>query len=211
MPTLLRLRGTAGRALSVALVLAVAGLFFGMGPLLVRNDPLQQADAVHVLAGSRMDRPLEGAMLLKEGYAGILVLTREKPDAAERLLASRYGIAYMSSADRARDILQRIVPAESIIVPPGLHDNTAQEATTITRLAREHGWKRVIVVTSVYHTRRAGYALRRALGDVDVEILVRATRYDDARPWSWWLHRADMKYVASEAPKFLAYLLGLAD
>jgi uncharacterized SAM-binding protein YcdF (DUF218 family) len=37
----------------------------------------------------------------------------------------------------------------------GPNENTRDEALSLARICRERGWKRVIVVTSPYHSRRA--------------------------------------------------------
>lgn len=212
MSTPSRARGLVGRVLLRVAVAALLGLFLGLGRLLSVNDPLDKADAIYVLAGSRMDRPLEGAFLYQEGYGSVLVLSRDKPDGAERYLETRHAIPYRSGADLARENLLAFgIPADAMLIPPELHENTAQEASTIARLARERAWRRVIVVTSVYHTQRAGYALHRALSGTGVEVLMRWPRLEEARPATWWLNRDDLKYVASEAPKFAAYFLGLAE
>ena len=70
-------------------------------------------------------------------------------------------------------------------------------------------WRRMIVVTSKYHLRRAGYAFRREFEGTGVEIVMRGSRYDKSDPEHWWASRADLRWMLSEAPKFAAYLLGL--
>jgi uncharacterized SAM-binding protein YcdF (DUF218 family) len=69
--------------------------------------------------------------------------------------------------------------------------------------------RRVIVVTSKYHTRRARFAFARELKGSNVQIVIRASRYDTAKPERWWTNRADYRYVTSELQKLIAYKLGL--
>src|SRR5690348_13259148 len=116
-----------------------------------------------------MDRPLEAADLYREGWASRIVLTyglRER--SLDELI--RRGVTVPSDEDIARDLLVRSgIPATAILLPPRVHDNTAQEAQTFRELAVQNGWRRVIVVTSRYHLRRAGFAIRRELSGTGVE------------------------------------------
>ncbi len=198
---------------SVALLVLVLGTaaFLRLGTVFYEEDPLQPVDAVFPLAGSEFDRQLEAADLFKAGYGRAIVLTVGNRERSVEELKSR-GINVPSSADFARDIFTQLgIPASAIIVPPIIHDNTAHEAHTLVQLAREHGWHRVMVVTSKFHTRRAGFAFRRALKGSGVEVVVRSTRYDPANPARWWASRADLRWVLSEGPKFAAYVLGLRE
>ena len=101
------------------------------------------------------------------------------------------------------------VPESAVETLPGSLDNTAQEAAAVHEMAAARHWHRVIVVTSKYHTRRARFAFVREFTGANVQILMRASRYDPAKPERWWTTRADARYVASELEKLLAYKLGL--
>ncbi len=106
-------------------------------------------------------------------------------------------------------LLQLGVPVDALITPDRIHDNTGEEAQTLRALARSRGWRRVIVVTSKYHLRRTALACRRAMAGSGVEIVMRGSRYDRATPGRWWARRSDIRWVASELPKFIAYSLGI--
>ena len=175
----------------------------------MKEDPLQRADAIAVLAGTSMDRPLEAADLYREGYAPRIVLTHRSPEASYETLAER-GVAVSSEADEQREILVRIgVPTNAIVVPQRIHDNTAQEAQTFRALAVAHGWRRLIIVTSKYHLRRAGFAIRREMDGTDVQIEMHGTRYEEVHPDRWWTTRSDLRWVLDEGAKLIAYRLGL--
>jgi uncharacterized SAM-binding protein YcdF (DUF218 family) len=202
------------RLISVLILLAAAAsgtyTFVQLGPFLTREDPLVKADAVFVLAGTRMVRPLEAADLYLEGYASQLVITRDlQEERAYRNLAGR-GHPFAADAERAQDLFLMLgIPGSAILIPDRNHDSTAAEAVTLRELAAQHGWRRVIVVTSRYHLRRARFAMRRELRGTGLEVTMRASRYDPMRSDQWWTRRAEIRWVASEVPKLVAYLLGL--
>ena len=192
-------------------VLAVLGAYaiVNLGTFLAREDPLSKGDAIFVLAGTQMTRALEGGDLYLEGYAPRLVLSRENLEPAFAVIERR-GAKLSSQVERARDVLINLgVPPTAIALPARLHGSTAGEAVTLRELALANRWHTVIVVTSKYHLRRAGFAMRRELDGTDVQVQMRGSRYDDSRPERWWNQRADIRDMLSELPKFAAYALGL--
>ena len=196
--------------LGIAALLIAAGVsaFVGVGRFLAREQPLEKADAIFVFAGTLAERPLEAADLFREGYAPRIVVTRATIDQATFQLEKR-GVRVPTQYDLTREVLLQLgVPAGVLVTPSFVHDNTGEEARTLRELALEHQWRRVILVSSKYHLRRVRLAARRALRGTDVEVVVRGSRYDDSLPDRWWTRRRDIRWVASEVPKLVAYALG---
>jgi uncharacterized SAM-binding protein YcdF (DUF218 family) len=192
--------------------LAAAG-FVGFlpfaGRFLVREDPLASADAIFVLAGSRVERWLEGYELSRERRAPLIILSPGPTSRAEIDLLSK-GVRFPSEGEVARDaLLQLGVPAEAIRILPRAVDNTAQEAQALHDISRTQTWQRIIVVTSAYHTRRARFAFRRQFDGSSIQIVVRRSRLDEAEPARWWRHRPDIRFVTSELQKLALYGMGL--
>lgn len=182
--------------------------FIHLGTFLAREDPLGKGDAIFVLAGTQMNRPLEGADLYLEGYAPRLVLSREYLESAFAIIERR-GAPLSSQVERSREVLLTLgVPATALILPDRLHGNTAEEAITLRELAAANRWRTVLVVSSKFHLRRAGLAMRRELSGTGVQVIMRGSRYDNAKLETWWRQRSDIRDVVSELPKFAAYALG---
>lgn len=193
-----------------ALALVAPACFFPFaGRFLVREDPLEPADAIVVLAGARVERWLESVELFRERQAPTIVLSPGRLEKAEMELRAK-GIRFPTEFELARDAMLELgVPAGVIQSLPDSVDNTAQEAEVLHRLVGQTHWQRIIVVTSRYHTRRTGFAFRRVFRGSPVRILIRASRYDESEPARWWRHRADIRLVTSELPKLVVYGLGL--
>jgi uncharacterized SAM-binding protein YcdF (DUF218 family) len=197
--------------LALTAAAAVASCALEGGRYLQREDPLQHADGIFVLAGARLQRALEGLDLYRDGYAPAIALSPGREETAEAVLRAR-GIPFPREAEPVRDALVAMgVPAAAVIIAPGSVDNTADEAAMLKSLAAQRGWHRVIVVTSKFHTRRAGFAMRRGLRGSGVQVVVRASRYDAADPARWWRRRPDLRFVLEEWQKLIAYRLGLAE
>lgn len=199
----------AKRLVAIGIVTLAASLIVGLGHVLTREDPLQTADAIYVLGGSWIERGLEATDLFHEGRAPHIVISNAGLDNGLRELERRrVTITRPGDAFAALMSGQLGVPADAIEVLPDDLDNTAQEAEAIRAPVAAHHWKRLIVITDRASTRRAGFAMRRALGP-DVEIIMRAPRLDRFAPGRWWQRRADIRTAMYETPKLLAYWLGL--
>ena len=201
------------RRLAIAAILALAGgtaIFLPFaGRFLVREDPLIHADAICVLDGARVERWMEAVDLYKAGYAPVVVLSPGRTEDAELILRAR-GIRYPSNATLARDaMVQMGVEASAIVIPDASVDNTAQEAEMVRGLAHARGWHSIVMITSKYHSRRAGFAFRRELRGSGVAVNVRTTRYDVSDPAHWWRRRPDVRFVVSELQKLVMYRLGI--
>jgi uncharacterized SAM-binding protein YcdF (DUF218 family) len=211
-----RLRRAAARVCAGALVIGFCGTLCFLpfaGRFLVRVDVVEPADAIFVLAGSRVDRWLEGLELYRDGKAPLVILSPGRIEASEMALRGR-GVRLPTEAELARDAMQQLgVPATAIRILPGSLDNTAQEAEALHRYTQdaESGTRlqRIIVVTSAYHTRRTRFAFRREFAEDPVRLMIHASRFDEADPGRWWQHRADIRFVTSELQKLLLYGLGL--
>jgi uncharacterized SAM-binding protein YcdF (DUF218 family) len=214
MRRVIRLLSVVPRALGLLIGLAVFAVLAFLpfaGRFLDHDDPLQKADVIFVLAGARIERWLEAVDLYREGWAPRLVLSPGPVHPIEAQLRER-GITYPREGELARQaVIAAGVPAGAVGVLPGGVDNTAHEAAELRRLLSANRAERLIVVTSRYHTRRAGYAFRRMLKDTGVQVIIRGSRYSEAHPSQWWRHRREARFILSETPKYFAYLAGLAE
>jgi uncharacterized SAM-binding protein YcdF (DUF218 family) len=203
------LRAAAGAALLGLLALAAFLPFAGR--YLVSEDPLDHADVALVLAGTRVERGLEAVDLYKEGWVTRILLSPGREEPAEAMLRAK-GVRFPTEADHAREALVQLgIPAEAIDILPVPVDNTAEEAAALHAMLGAAQWRRIIVITSRYHTRRTQFAFEREFRGMAVDVRVRASRYDEAEPGRWWANRHDFRFVTLELQKLLAYRLGLAN
>ena len=199
--------------LLVALVALVAGSwrFATLGRLLYREDPLQKADVIFVLAGARIERIAEGGELYLEGWAPRILLSRQETDGGEIALTRR-GIPVPSEADVQRDTLIKMgVPPEAIEAVDDEQSATAMETEALHDAASSRGWRTLIVVTSKLHTARAGMAMRRRFEGSGVQVIMRGSRYDASDVDRWWARRGTLRFVLFESQKMFAYWIGAAD
>jgi uncharacterized SAM-binding protein YcdF (DUF218 family) len=195
-----------------ALVL-VAGVFYVVSPTvltavgeqLIHVDPLERADAIIVLA-SRLERIIEAAGLYQQGYAPMVLLTREQRDSAEQLLIDRKVVE--SGEEQRRQVLIALgVPADAIVLLDDLVTSTVDEARAFAGWARSHPVRRLIVVTSPIHTARARLTFARALEHLPVTIIVRPASMARFQSATWWRARDTLRDGVLEWQKLLYYRL----
>jgi uncharacterized SAM-binding protein YcdF (DUF218 family) len=110
--------------------------------------PPAHADVVVVLSGGRDTRLDPALKLMRRGIAPVLAISSAGRDPkwvkARRLCDGTYGkVAFEVVCFEANPY------------------STRGEAETVSRLARTHGWHRIVVVTSTYHVTRARMLFRR--------------------------------------------------
>ena len=100
-------------------------------------------------------------------------------------------------------ILALGVPATSVVKLSHSAQNTREEAVEAARLIQARRWKRVVVVTSNYHARRARFIYGRVLPS-SVTLRVSGARDSEFDPSSWWETRQGQKLFMTE---FVGYLV----
>jgi len=188
--------------LLLLLLAAVVGtLYLFRGPLLrafadcwIVDDELEKADALVVLGGDSVqgDRARHAVGLFHQGWAPKVVLSGG-PLRAD-----------LSEADlMEKDALRQGVPAASLIVFRHPVTNTLHEALALRPLLAQHNFRKVIVVTSNFHTRRARRIFRAVYEKDGLEVRVSAAPDVRFHPDRWWQERDDRAWLFLELVKTL--------
>jgi uncharacterized SAM-binding protein YcdF (DUF218 family) len=182
----------------LALLGAIAGLIFyrqmlwAMGAVLVNYGLPQRADIVVSLAGDMSGhRILEAAELVRGGYA-------------PKVLVSGTGFAYgVPQTSLEIDFaVRRGYPREYFVPLQHQALNTRDEARVIVAQLRTLGVHSYLLVTSYYHTARAGRILRRTGPELEMHVVgARTPHWNDGY---WWKEREGEKIWLEEMAKNIA-------
>jgi len=198
--------GIAVLGVSVGGILGRVPLLTAVGRFVVEDDPPVKADAVVVLSGSIPDRIMEAVELFREGYAPRIMLSHDRHSVLVVRLRER-NVHVPRGYEINRTIAEQLgVPPSAIIDVPRTGGSTLGEARDVLEAVRRRGFHTIIVVTSKYHTRRAGLVFRHVAAD-RVRIVVRPSRYDRFRPNAWWHDREDTRRLVIEYEKLLVFWL----
>jgi uncharacterized SAM-binding protein YcdF (DUF218 family) len=161
------------------------------GRLLVRDDAPEPADLVVVLGGDFWgSRVLTGASLVARGFAPAVLIS-----------GPPYGI--MPESRLAIEwLIQRGNPAQQFIEYPIPLSSTVSEAHALLRELRRRHTRNFLLVTSNYHSRRAGLIFRILCPACRFRVI--AAPETAFSPNSWWRNEGSRNLFWKELPKLLA-------
>lgn len=170
----------------------------GVGTFLVQAGAPRKADVILVLAGDWSGaRVLKAAELAREGWA-------------PQVMVSGAGLHFGQwESELAIEMAGNSgYPRSLFISVPSQDHSTREEAVTMLREMRRRGVKRVLLVTSDTHTRRAARIYRGMGQGIEVAGVV-ASPSPGFRLETWWREREGRKAVFLEWSKTVAEWFGI--
>lgn len=193
----------------VLLILALCAvvspmLAWAAAQLLIVKSDLASPDAIVVLSGSAtyIERTDWAARLYKEGRAPVVILTNDSLITGWDGQRNPY---FYELA--AKELQKRGVPAERIQIVSDIVSGTYEESLGVRDYATTHKLKRLLIVTSAYHSRRALWSMRHACQGSGIEVGIEspAPGWQTPSPWLWWSRRWGWRVVAGEYVKMIYY------
>ncbi|MEO8052545.1 MAG: YdcF family protein, partial [Acidobacteriota bacterium] len=176
-------------ALAVLSVVFQARILGALGARLVQAGPPQKADAALVLAGDGWGfRILTAAQLERDGFVPKVLVSG--PDGAYGLHECDLAIPFA---------MKRGYPESYFVHLEHSARSTQTEAEAVLPVIRSMGVKRLIVVTSNFHTRRAGAIFRKLAPDLTIMMVAAPDKNFTAD--GWWHSREGQKTFLMEWEK----------
>lgn len=175
-----------GFAIAVALLLL---LIAGIGWYIAPRDKLVKSDAIVVVSGGdTATRTAEGIRLWKENWAPTLVFSGAAADQGTSNAAVM----------RQQAIMAGVPP--SAIITEGSSTNTRQNAEFLKPILASRDDRRIILVSSPYHTRRVKVNFQKVFGPNYQFIAAPAKDSQWARS-SWWQQPETISLTGDELSK----------
>lgn len=168
----------------------------GLSSYLRFSTPLAKADAIVVLGGATGERVYYACELYKKGYAPKLIMSGGK-------LAWELNWSELMQ----RQALQQGVFEKDILLEEEAA-STYENATFVLPIIKKQDFRKIILVTSSYHTRRAYKTFKKVFGDHDIKIMVapvKSNKHVKFRSLNWWTRHEDAQLVIFEYIKLVAY------
>jgi uncharacterized SAM-binding protein YcdF (DUF218 family) len=186
-----------------AVAILVIVMLAGAGRFLVVTRPLDAPDAIVSLASHEWERLPVARALAETHPRAIVILTRPGNVTKYTCHDCSGRVAWLESQGLSADRI-RVVN----LTAPG----TRGEADAVAQFARDQGLRRLLVVTSPYHARRALAVFRSAVKGKGIEVGVQpAFATSPAQPGRWWAAAYDRWYVSYEwaASIYYAFRFGI--
>lgn len=165
------------------------------GRFLVENDKPEKADVAVVLGGDQFgNRIIKAAQLAKAGYAPYV------------LVSSPHSLLGHESDETIEYARRRGYPVSLFRPLPHELDSTRSEADFVDGYLRDQGAKKILLVTSNYHTARAARLLRKY--SPTLQVIAVAAPDPAFTPDGWWKTREGQKTFLYEWLKTVATALG---
>ena len=183
----------------LVVIAALVGLGTRAGSFLVVERPIASPDAIISLASHEWER-LPETIRLAHRYPDALVLLTLPPVVNEY---NCHDCAHRVDLLRSNGISERLIR----VLPIKL-SGTFGEAAVAFDFARHEHIRRLLVVTSPYHTRRSLATFRSVFDDSGVDIGIEpAIATSQARPYAWWRTPYDRWYVRYEWAAMAYYVV----
>jgi uncharacterized SAM-binding protein YcdF (DUF218 family) len=171
--------------ITVALLALVTGFALNAGRMLVIDEP-RTSDVILVLAGETEHRPARAFELLGEGYTRKIVID----------VPAQGKIYEFSPLQLARRYAEDLSQKASISICPIAGLSTKAEARDAEPCLAREGAKRVLIVTSDFHTRRALDILQKEIPGISFSVA--AVRDSTQFGTRWWARRQWAKTFLDE-------------
>ena len=176
-------------ALGVLAALAI-GLAAKAGSFLVVDAP-RPSDVILVLAGETDKRPERALELLAQGYGRRIVLD----------VSTNSKIYEFTQIQLAEKYVHDLPQGASVSVCPIDGLSTKEESKDAEKCLARGSGKRVLIVTSDFHTRRALNVYQQEVPEY--EYSVAASRNGEQFGARWWTHREWAKIFVDEWLRFI--------
>lgn len=202
------------RSLKVTVVISLVLLFgwfllaWAAARWLIVERPLEKADAILMLSGSRVyaERARKTAEAYRQGVAPVIFLTDDGGYAGWSA-RRQDNPAFVELAKL--QLVAEGVPESAIEILPDEVTGTEWEAKALARHIRREGLSSVVLVTSAYHTRRAHWIFEQVLAEngtaIRVGVIHAPPGEQTPSPLVWWLKPFGWQVVAGEYVKGAAY------
>ena len=103
--------------------------------------------------------------------------------------------------------LKLIVPIITVPSLKGGATSTFDEAYDLRKFSEKEGFKRLILVTDAFHTRRAYHAFQTVFSGSGIRLEMSAARNDIYNELNWWTSDQGISAYVLESIKYPVYLL----
>lgn len=174
----------------------------GFGNFLIKEDPINQVDATFVLSGGVYERNKEAVNIYSSGNTPLIITTGGMESQVLKAAGMR-----MTDAELGRRALVDLGVPDSVIRTIKRGTSTFEESEEILGYSKSSGYNRIIVVSSMFHTRRVKWVFKKKFKDSGIDVLVKGATPENYDIQEWWEYEEALIFVNNEYVKLLYYLL----
>lgn len=151
--------------------------------VLLDQQPHTRADVLFLAAGDGNNRIAHATHLYREGYAPLIAIVSND---------RRYEYGSSPASDLKLELLKAGVPEDALYTEE-VAENTKIESVRMMELAKEKGWKKILLVTSPHHQYRVFLTWLKSMQDAELKLVLQNA--PAPLPWftkNQWGRRIDL-------------------
>ncbi|HLP11522.1 MAG TPA: YdcF family protein [Flavobacteriales bacterium] len=172
----------------------------GLGNWLIEEDRLEKADAIVLLGGNSFERAPEVKKLFTRKYAGVIICTGSQVSSQLESLGIK-----ITEAENSKKYLVKLGVPDSCITAFNEGTSTLEEAKELKKLAMQKGYKKMILVSSKFHTARVHKYFNRVFEGSGTQLIVRGAMPLKYKLETWWHTEEGLLFVNNEYVKSFYY------
>lgn len=193
----------------IFLLYLVSGrLFQDLGEFLVFDERPSHSDAIVVLLSGieYYPRLIEAASLYRDASAERIIINGNRKDDVLRGLEKDGFQPCCPWYEDALRVLSLLGVARDKVIYINAEDayETATEAEAVGKMILQMGYKKIILVTSKYHTRRARYIWSK-MYDGKLNVCSVSAKTDPYDPGGWWKDGRQIRWLMTEYGSWIYY------
>jgi len=191
----------------VVLILFRNPILRGVGSFLIVETPPQKVDAIFVLGGNLLDRPLKAKELYDEGYASKIFTVGGNYSQRELALNNGDTIIDLCDAIVSQEFLmgQGVAFEDVQAIPYGT--STKEESEHILNQCLKSKFDSIIVVTDKFHTRRVSNVFIDYFKKEGITVILQGCSNREYEEDLWWKSEQGLVMVNNEYLKLVYYML----
>jgi uncharacterized SAM-binding protein YcdF (DUF218 family) len=174
--------------------------------LIVEHKP-EKADLIVCLGGEDPIKTLGAIDVYNKGLAPYIFRGKEEdPDGLDYLRKTIKD--YPSSFDLFMQTIRGFgIRDEAVLSSEERVGSTIDEARLVRKIVFERGFKSLIIVTSLIHSRRSWLTFEKVFEGDDIKIISIPSHYQLFDPKDWWKKRRYIKDLIVEYQKLIYYMI----
>ena len=187
----------------VILFLVHVPILRGVGGWLISEDAQgEQAVPLFVLGGNSYERGKEAAGIYKAGYANTLICVGG--NVPQILLALNIN---KTEGEVTEIYVKELGVPNSAVKLINESSSTKEESEAILNYCRENNYKKIAILSSLFHTRRVARTFKDKFEAEGIQVLIWGSANTDYDILEWWKSEAGMVTLFNEYVKHLYYFL----
>ena len=173
-----------------------------VGNFLIKEDTTVKVDAAYILSGNNLERSMEAAELWKMGYFPAVYPMGANINGNLEIIGQELADAQLIQLSL---IQLGVAPEQITIIEEGT--STLEESEAILGNAKARGYKRIMIITSKFHTRRTRGVFRKKFEQAGINVFIKGANPIHYELDRWWEAEEGLIFVNNEYVKLLYYAL----